>query len=134
MSGEIKTNIAVSGIIFKKGRFLLLKRVNPPFIWCPPGGRVRRNEDPINAVKREINEEAGLKVKVLMPIAVWHGQHGQSNLYAIDFLCQYSSGKIVLSKEHSQGSWLTLTELNYLKVTHNFKVFKIAKKLFNCIK
>ena len=33
--------------------------------WLPPGGHIEPNEDPVQAVKREILEETGLQVQVL---------------------------------------------------------------------
>lgn len=33
--------------------------------WLPPGGHIEPNEDPVQAVKREVLEEAGLEVEVL---------------------------------------------------------------------
>ena len=33
--------------------------------WLPPGGHIEPNEDPVQAVKREVLEEAGLQVEVL---------------------------------------------------------------------
>ena len=33
--------------------------------WLPPGGHVHENEDPVQAVLREIQEETGLKVAVV---------------------------------------------------------------------
>jgi len=33
--------------------------------WLPPGGHIEENEDPVQAVLREVEEEAGLKVEVV---------------------------------------------------------------------
>lgn len=34
-------------------------------MWLPPGGHIEPNEDPIEAVHREVGEETGLKVEIL---------------------------------------------------------------------
>ncbi len=33
--------------------------------WLPPGGHIEKNEDPVQAVLREIEEESGLKAEVV---------------------------------------------------------------------
>ena len=33
--------------------------------WLPPGGHIEDNEDPVQAVLREINEEAGVSAEVV---------------------------------------------------------------------
>ena len=33
--------------------------------WLPPGGHIDENEDPVQAVLREIEEEAGLKAEIV---------------------------------------------------------------------
>lgn len=56
---------AVIGIIFdrERSRVLVLKRRDVP-MWVFPGGGVDANEDPEDAVKREVLEETGLQVAV----------------------------------------------------------------------
>ena len=33
--------------------------------WLPPGGHIENNEDPVEAILREVLEETGLKVEIL---------------------------------------------------------------------
>lgn len=46
------------------GRVLLLQRERPPFAgrWTAPGGKLRADETPLDAVRREIREETGLVI------------------------------------------------------------------------
>lgn len=57
-------DFVVSVFIVRKGRVLLVrhKRYNR---WLPIGGHIELDEDPEEALRREIREECGLKVKVL---------------------------------------------------------------------
>ena len=41
-------------------------------MWLPPGGHIEPNEDPLQAVKREVMEETGLEVEVLNTGAELH--------------------------------------------------------------
>ena len=57
----------VDAILTFEGRFLLLKRNNPPVKgeWWLPGGRVRKGEALEAAVTREVKEETGLTGRIL---------------------------------------------------------------------
>jgi ADP-ribose pyrophosphatase YjhB (NUDIX family) len=52
-------------IVFPGKRILLIRRKNPPFGWALPGGFLEYNESLEECVKREVEEEVGLKVKSL---------------------------------------------------------------------
>jgi 8-oxo-dGTP diphosphatase len=106
-----KSNIAVSAIVTKNKKFLLLKRNNPPFKWGPPGGRVFKGEGLLDAVLREAKEEANVNIKILMPIGIWSGHHNDERLLSISFLCEYVSGKVKVSTEHSEAKWLDVEEI-----------------------
>ena len=60
-------DFVVSVFIVRKNKVLLIyhKRYNE---WLPIGGHIELNEDPEQALYREIREESGLKVKILAPI------------------------------------------------------------------
>ena len=49
----------VGGIIIDKNKILIAQRSNQkehPFKWEFPGGKIQENENPIEALKREIKE------------------------------------------------------------------------------
>jgi len=54
--------VTVDAIIEVEGSILLVKRSNPPFGYALPGGFVDYGESLEEAVKREVEEETGLKV------------------------------------------------------------------------
>ena len=60
---------------------------------------------------REIFEESGLEVKVIMPLNVWHYVKNNFQLVGINFLCEWVSGEVTLSEEHESFEWLTLEEI-----------------------
>jgi len=59
----VKTTVGC--IIEKEGEILLTLRNVEPFkdYWCVPGGHIDFGETPEEAVKREVEEETGLKIK-----------------------------------------------------------------------
>jgi 8-oxo-dGTP diphosphatase len=103
--------LAVNAYLMNEGKFLLLKRKQPPLIWVPPGGRLNVDEDPIVGLKREIKEETHLEVEIICPANTWFGRWRENWLLSIDYLVKRKSGKVCLSEEHSGYHWISLEEL-----------------------
>ncbi|MBN2364610.1 MAG: NUDIX domain-containing protein [Calditrichaeota bacterium] len=103
--------LAVNSYILKGDVFLLLKRVSEPRIWTPPGGRLEKDENPLEGLKREVLEETSLSIDILMPANIWFGKWQEIPLLSIDFLTVYRSGNVRLSEEHSEYCWVTLEEM-----------------------
>ena len=51
----------------RNGELLLVKRAEPPAVgeWCLPGGFIEKGEMPLQAARRELQEETGLSAKGL---------------------------------------------------------------------
>lgn len=104
--------VAVTGYVLYKGRFLLLKRANPPRIWAPPGGRLRSHENPEAGVIREVREETDLIVRVLGLVDYWFGEiSGYGPLLSLDFVVESRQLDVVLSAEHTEFAWASLEDL-----------------------
>lgn len=60
-----KPRVGVAGILRDEGRFLLVRRINPPQAdhWAFPGGSLLHGETVDAAIRREMLEEAGLFVE-----------------------------------------------------------------------
>jgi 8-oxo-dGTP diphosphatase len=107
----------------KKGKILLLKRSssNKFYIgkWQLPGGKVEFGEDIQKAIKREIYEETGKKYsalrldKVFSLTEKFNGE--KSNVFLMVFTGEFKGG-VVLSKEHSQAKFFSLTQIKKLKL------------------
>lgn len=54
---------SVGAIIQQKGKYLLINRAVPPFGFAGIAGHVDENEEPVEALKREVKEESGLTVR-----------------------------------------------------------------------
>lgn len=59
-----KINLVTIALINENGDLLLVKRACEPFsnLWSLPGGKIEALEMPIEAIKREVNEEIGVKL------------------------------------------------------------------------
>src|ERR1700760_3808898 len=62
-----RPQLAVSAVIFREGRVLLVRRARSPGkgFYSLPGGRVEYGESLHTALAREVDEETGLKIEIL---------------------------------------------------------------------
>jgi|GEM_PF-291034 len=108
----MKHRLTVKGIIRRgDGKILIVKRSadddHQPGVWETAGGGVEDGVSPQAALKREIMEEVGLEVKVKEPFNVFDlvKDNGEKKI-GITFLCDYLSGEVKLSPEHSDFKWI----------------------------
>ncbi len=103
----------VAAVIIRDGRVFATQRGYGEFkdYWEFPGGKIRENETPEEALKREIIEELDTEIDVVRQIAEVEYDYPTFHLSMKCFLCEVVSGKLEL-KEHEDARWLTKEELN----------------------
>jgi len=105
--------IGVKGLIMKENRVLVLSKPN-----CDldlPGGRIEDGESLIEGLYREILEETGLEVKIMAPLIQWSFLKDSALLVrGITYYCQYLSGRVILSNEHSEYYWFERYAVEWL--------------------
>jgi 8-oxo-dGTP pyrophosphatase MutT (NUDIX family) len=78
----------VNAALVYRGELLLVRHTYGPNRWELPGGGVRRGEEPLVALRRELAEELGLAVTSADTLAVVHGRgrqrHHRTHLYRVD--------------------------------------------------
>ena len=91
------------------------KSIPYPNMWNFPGGAVEPNEDPLNAVIREIEEEFEIKVQLRDCKELWRYTHDHA---AIDhvFLCKVPANTTPILHEGAAWAWMTLDEIEKLKL------------------
>ncbi len=67
VSGREKFNYRVCAVIVHEGRILAMRDERSPYFYLP-GGRVRLGETAEAAVLREVEEELGVRAKLLRPL------------------------------------------------------------------
>jgi 8-oxo-dGTP diphosphatase len=109
--------IRVTCAIIQKGElFLACQRsviMSMPLKWEFPGGKLEKDEDEINCIKREIKEELNVEIKIIQKLRSFTHDYTSFQIELIPFLSEIISGEIIL-KEHSQYQWLQKSELSEL--------------------
>ena len=111
--------VAGAGIVInEKNEVLLVNTYNSG--WVFPGGQVEVGENVIDAVKREIMEEAGIDVEVgeLFCIASntkkYPGHSGVKEIptkVMLDFICRATGGMLRASDENSESRFVPKEEV-----------------------
>jgi len=108
----MKFYLATKGIIRRKdGKILVVKRSenddHGPGIWETVGGGVDEQISPQKALEKEVWEEVNLKIKVGEPFHIFNFTKATGEYkVGITFICDYVSGKVKLSDEHSEYRWI----------------------------
>lgn len=105
--------VAVGAYVFHNGKVLLLKRVNSPQTFAPPGGRLNVDEDPLSGLRREVKEETRLDISIIGLAHVWFGSMDgvQPTLLCINFLAETMTNEVRLSNEHSDFVWASRDDI-----------------------
>ena len=122
-----KYDFVITVYIVYAGKVLLVN--HPRYdMWIPMGGHIELDEDPEEALFREIKEETGLDVEILSskpqiqqhdtkfiltPRYVdVHEANPPHKHIALVYFARSKNNKHVLSDEHSEIRWLGLEDLN----------------------
>jgi len=119
-------DLTITAFIVHDGKVLLVN--HPRYeMWLPVGGHVELDEDPEQALYREIEEESGLEVKILsdeppvkandrkfIPTPAYVDVHDANPPHKhinLVYFARALSNKHVLTAEHTDMRWLTPADL-----------------------
>jgi 8-oxo-dGTP diphosphatase len=112
--------VGVGGIVFRGERVLLVRRGSAPAMgkWSVPGGLVELGESLEDAVRREVEEEAGIRVSVQDLVAaldrvILDDQRNIEYHYVLlDFLCEPAEGEPSPSTDVTECAFVPLSALS----------------------
>jgi len=109
---------AASVAIFSGAEVLLVKRAANPFMgyWTLPGGRLEKGETAMDCARREIDEELGLALDVLVPVSIINMQPSSQFVLAV-FAARIARGCPVPSNEIQDWRWVLPGEVCALRTT-----------------
>lgn len=84
--------------------------------WLLPAGSVESGESLEEALKREISEELGLRIKVIRKLVEHVDPYTKDRL--VNFLCSPLSSRIETSSELNEAEWFDAKEIQVLENIH----------------
>ncbi len=109
---EMRTYFAVTGIIKNKDKILILRKAlddrNYPGKWGFCSGFVKEFESAEDNVLREIQEETGLKARIVKKgnIVEAIDEENQKTWLVLPFLCEADSDEVTLCHENMDFRWI----------------------------
>jgi 8-oxo-dGTP pyrophosphatase MutT (NUDIX family) len=110
-------------------QMLLFKRVIYPFVFTIPAGHLEVGEDPMEAGKREVEEETGIKLESIRLVTEedfagdeckWGADHHRWHLY--DAIVPNDTEFSINSEGH-QGAWFDIADALKLELTNPTRRF-----------
>jgi 8-oxo-dGTP diphosphatase len=114
--------LAVSAVIFRDGKVLLVRRARSPAkgFYSLPGGRVEFGETLHAALHREVAEETSLQIEIA-ELAGWRevvpAAEGGGHYLIMSFAARWSAGEVVLNEELDDHQWLAVDAIAEMKLT-----------------
>jgi ADP-ribose pyrophosphatase YjhB (NUDIX family) len=109
-------NVDIRGFILNENKEILMVREKTDGKWSLPGGWAEIGYTPAEVIKKEVEEETGLTINVLRPLAIYdkrcHPHPPQPiYVYKIVFLCEQSGGYITTSFDISDVNYFSINNL-----------------------
>jgi 8-oxo-dGTP diphosphatase len=105
--------LVTAALIAEEQRILIAQRDRSKRFgrqWEFPGGKVMQGETPEACLRREIEEELNLKVRVDEHFCTVHHEYPDFSIELMAFWCTIVGGSLEL-EEHEQVQWVTVPEM-----------------------
>ncbi|HVN10428.1 MAG TPA: NUDIX hydrolase [Patescibacteria group bacterium] len=131
--------VGVGGVVIENGRALLIRRGGEPLKgqWSIPGGTLETGETLEDGTRREMEEETGLRVRIVELIEVFERifrEPGDSaprpryHFIILDYLCERVSGEARAGSDVTDIAWVEESALAAYNLTPT--ATRILKKAF----
>ena len=123
MCNPVVKNCAIAIIFNNDRKILLVKRSSDadwqPNMWALVGGGIEENEQPLDAIKREICEETNIKIDKIKEKFCIERNIVDVMEYVFTAKFDGADDDIVLNDEHSAYGFFNLNEIKMLDVVPN---------------
>jgi 8-oxo-dGTP diphosphatase len=109
------------------GDYLMLKRSSAsktnPGKWEPPGGKLEPYESFNDALRREVEEETGLKIMLAGLAGAVEFEHPAAKVVCLLMRTERAEGTVQLSREHDAYVWADDSAVLDLDLVEHFRRF-----------
>ena len=117
--------VGVGAVVLDAGRVLLVRRGKPPLMgkWSLPGGLVELGETTREAVRREIEEECGLRIRVGEVAGILdhvvRDAEGRIRYHwvLVDYVAFVESGTLCAASDADEAQWVEVEAVERLDTT-----------------
>ncbi len=134
--------IGVGAVVFKDDHVLLVRRGRPPLdgSWSLPGGAQELGETTREALRRELDEETGVRADIVALLDVVdyisRDDRGRTRHHytLIDYLCRWRSGVPRPGGDVRAAEWFTLAALPALDLwDETARVIRLGATRLGCV-
>lgn len=112
--------LIVCATVVKDNKILLVRHAGVEKVdygdWLLPAGSVELGESLEEALRREMMEETGLRIKIVRKLTELVDSYTKDNL--VNFLCIPLTSRIEISSELKETKWFDLKEIQMLENIH----------------
>lgn len=131
---EMRTILVTAGVMIQQQKVLVTQRKKEAIrglLWEFPGGKVKDDEDPRRALRRELMEELDIEVEVQKPLEVVFHVYPEYPILLLAFWCHIQKG-IPKPVGCHDLRWVPYEELGRLPMSPADE--PVRKHLFHCAK
>lgn len=122
---EAPPTVAVGSVCLRDGAVLLVRRAHAPGAgqWALPGGRLETGETLVEAVRRELAEETGLRGEPLSLCGVAERRGPGYHYVILNYWVDAPSGRATAADDVDRVTWATRADLGELDLVGDLDEF-----------